>query len=243
MEPKDELKLHQTTNDSSEVENSEGSQEQEELLHSGSVSRSSRNKKSKKNQQKSTYNEIVDWLKAIIFAVVIVAVIRLFLFEPFIVDGDSMEPNFHTQERVIVNLLVYKYSEPKFGDVIVLNVPEEGRRFIKRVIGVPGDKIKLEGDQLYINDELVEQPFLSEAIAESAANGETYNGVGDAFNFPNSFYEDNVVPDGMYFVLGDNRSNSKDSRAIGYVPEENIIGRTDVVMWPFDKLELVKHYN
>lgn len=243
MEPKDELNLHQTTNDNSEVENNDSSLAQAEIVQSGSISRSSRNKRNKKNQQKSTYNEVIDWIKAILFAVVIVAVIRLFLFEPFIVDGESMEPNFHSQERVIVNLLVYKFSEPKFGDVIVLNVPEEGRRFIKRVIGVPGDKIRLEGDQLYINDVLVDQPFLAEAIAESAANGETYNGVGESFNFPNAMYQDNVVPEGMYFVLGDNRSNSKDSRAIGFVPEENIIGRTDVVMWPLDKFEFVKHYN
>lgn len=238
MESKDDMNMqHTSTADPADDKQQQGSQEQNHDEAADSVT------DNKKSKQQRAYKEIVDWIKAIAFAVVIVAVIRLFLFEPFIVDGESMEPNFHSHERVIVNLLVYKFSEPQFGDVIVLNVPEEGRRFIKRVIGVPGDKISLEGDQLYINDQLVNEPYLTEAIAESMENGLTYNGVGNSFSFPNQSHQSNIVPEGTYFVLGDNRSNSKDSRSIGFVLEENIIGRTDVVMWPIDKFEFVKHYN
>jgi len=189
------------------------------------------------------YKEIVEWIKAIAIAVLLVFVVRTFLFSPFLVDGASMEPNFHTKERVIVNLLVYRLGEPKYGDVIVFNVPEEGRRFIKRVIGVPGDTIEVKGDDVYINGERIDEPYLAEAIAESHAEGETYNRLSDYFSFPNEIYKDNVVPEGHFFVMGDNRSDSKDSRAIGFISEEDIIGRADVVMWPIKEFRLIKHYN
>lgn len=239
MEPKDELLDQQKATKEDVAEQYESSQDENNDM--ASVSRVARS--SKKNKQDKTYKEVVDWIKSIVIAVVLVAIVRIFLFSPFIVDGDSMEPNFHTHERVIVNLLIYNISKPEFGDVVVFDVPEEGRRFIKRIIGVPGDTIRVEGDQLYINDKLITEPYLTEAIAESMAEGLTYNSIGDSFNFPNASYPDNVVPEGMYFVMGDNRGYSKDSRAIGYVLEDEIIGRADVVMWPLDKLELVKHYN
>lgn len=239
MEPKDELLDQQKATKEDVAEQYESSQDENNDM--ASVSRVARS--SKKNKQDKTYKEVVDWIKSIVIAVVLVAIVRIFLFSPFIVDGDSMEPNFHSHERVIVNLLIYNISKPEFGDVVVFDVPEEDRRFIKRIIGVPGDKIRVEGDQLYINDKLITEPYLTEAIAESMAEGLTYNGIGESFSFPNESYPDNVVPEGMYFVMGDNRGYSKDSRAIGYVLEDEIIGRADVVMWPLDKLELVKHYN
>ncbi|MCR8656220.1 signal peptidase I [Paenibacillus endoradicis] len=239
MEPKDELLDQQKATKDDVAEQYESSQDENNDMAPGStVTRAS-----KKQKQEKTYKEVVDWIKSIVIAVVLVAIVRIFLFSPFIVDGDSMEPNFHTHERVIVNLLIYNISKPEYGDVVVFDVPEEGRRFIKRIIGVPGDTIKVEGDQLYINDKLITEPYLTKAIAESMANGTTYNGIGDSFSFPNESYPDNVVPEGMYYVMGDNRGYSKDSRAIGYVSEDEIIGRADVVMWPLDKLELVKHYN
>lgn len=197
------------------------------------------NKQSSQKKESKLYKEIVEWIKAIIFAIVLVFILKTFLFSPFLVVGDSMKPNFQNGERVIVNLLTYRFNEPEAGDVIVLDVPEEDRRFIKRIIGVPGDKVELKGDQLFINDKLVEEPYLREAIAESAARGETYNGEGAWFDFPNARVEGNIVPEGYYFVLGDNRSDSTDSRIIGFRKEEDIIGRVDVIMWPFNKISLV----
>jgi len=195
------------------------------------------------DSNKKIVKEVFDWGKSIIIAVVVVFIFRQFLFSPFIVDGRSMEPSFETNERVIVNLLIYRFGEPKFGDVVVFDVPEQNRRFIKRIIGVPGDKISVEGDQLYINDQLVTEPYLTAAIRDSMEHGETYNGVGGRFDFPNDSIIDNVVPEGKYFVLGDNRSDSTDSRIIGYVNKEELIGRADVIFWPMDKVQFVKHYN
>ena len=91
-------------------------------------------------------NELVEWIKALAIAGVLVVLIRWFLVSPFIVDGPSMKPNFHDRDRIIVNKIIYDIRAPKRGEVIVFHVPEEGRDFIKRVIGVPGDTVKVDGD-------------------------------------------------------------------------------------------------
>ncbi|MBH5316664.1 signal peptidase I [Paenibacillus sp. GSMTC-2017] len=184
------------------------------------------------------YKEIVEWTKAIVIAVVLVLLIRQFLFSPYIVDGESMEPNFISGERLIVNKILYTFKEPKFGEVVVFDVPEEKRKFIKRVIGVPGDKIRLEGDDLYINDVKVEEPYIKEVLEEAHAKGELYNNTE---NFPNNTFTESVVPEGMIFAMGDNRSNSRDSRSIGFVKDDEIVGRADIVFWPLNKLEFIKH--
>ncbi|MBB3109369.1 signal peptidase I [Paenibacillus phyllosphaerae] len=183
--------------------------------------------------------EIGEWVKALAIAALLVFVIRWFLFAPFIVEGESMQPNFYTGERLIVNKIIYDIRAPKHGEVIVFEVPDEGRDFIKRVIGVPGDKVKLEGDDLYINGEKVDEPYLAESIAAAKANGEIFNNTGP--NFPNADVTEDVVPEGTVLAFGDNRRNSKDSRMIGYVSDDLIIGRADFIFWPFDKVSLVKH--
>lgn len=187
------------------------------------------------------YKEIVEWIKALVIAVVLVFIIRQFLFSPFIVDGPSMEPNFESGERLIVNKILYTFREPKFGEVVVFDVPEQGRKFIKRVIGVPGDKIKLEGDNLYINDQLVEESYIKEAIEAAHARGELYNGDGASYNFPNDMVQEMVVPEGAVFAMGDHRDNSTDSRMIGFVEDKEIVGRADVIFWPLDKISFIKH--
>lgn len=218
----DELK---SVNESNDTGNLQGS--------ANDVSRTAKHKK-----ESGAYKEIVEWIKALVIAVVLVFVIRQFLFSPFIVDGDSMQPNFETSERLIVNKILYDIREPKFGEVVVFDVPEQGRKFIKRVIGVPGDKVRLEGDDLYINDVLVEEPYIKEAIEAAHANGQLYNTEKD---FPNESVTETTVPEDTIFVLGDNRSNSTDSRVIGFVKDEEIVGRADVIFWPIDKLSFIKH--
>ncbi|WP_246096308.1 signal peptidase I [Paenibacillus sinopodophylli] len=188
-------------------------------------------------KQGGAYKEIVEWIKALVIAVVLVFLIRQFLFSPFIVDGPSMQPNFETGERLIVNKILYSIREPKFGEVVVFDVPEQGRKFIKRVIGVPGDKIKLDGDDLYINDKKIEEPYIKEAVEAAHANGELYNEKGST-----SDVADLVVPEDTIFALGDNRSDSTDSRVIGFVSDKEIVGRADIIFWPLNKLEFIKHW-
>lgn len=187
---------------------------------------------------KKEKSEALEWLKAIVIAVVLVLLIRWLFFAPFIVDGPSMQPNFHTGERIIVNKIIYDIRGPKHGEVVVFHVPSEGRDFIKRVIGVPGDTVKVEGDTVTVNGQVVSETYIQDVVNDKHNNNELYNTEA---NFPNELITEAVVPEGHVFVLGDNRSNSTDSRRIGYVPYEDIIGRADLVFWPLKDIEFIKH--
>lgn len=187
---------------------------------------------------KKEKSEALEWLKAIVIAVVLVLLIRWLFFAPFIVDGPSMQPNFHTGERIIVNKIIYDIRGPKHGEVVVFHVPSEGRDFIKRVIGVPGDEVKVEGDTVTVNGQVVQETYIQDVLNEKHNNNELYNTEA---NFPNEQVTDGTVPEGYVFVLGDNRSNSTDSRRIGYVPYGDIIGRADLVFWPLKDIEFIKH--
>ncbi|MEF2244585.1 MULTISPECIES: signal peptidase I [unclassified Paenibacillus] len=195
-----------------------------------------------KVKSKKAGNEYLEWTKALVIAIVLVFIIRQFLFSPFIVDGASMQPNFETGERLIVNKLIYNIGKPKYGDVIVFNVPEQGRKFIKRVIGVPGDTISLKGDDLYINDKLIDEPYIREVVAAKHAQGMLYNGSGNQYNYPNSKNGETVVPEGTVFAMGDNRGDSTDSRYLGFINEKEIIGRAEVIFWPLNQIKFINHY-
>ncbi|GIO41792.1 signal peptidase I [Paenibacillus apis] len=198
---------------------------------------------SPENPPKQGKSEALEWLKAIVIAVALVLVIRWLFFAPFIVDGPSMQPNFHTGERIIVNKIIYDIRDPKFGEVVVFHVPTEGRDFIKRVIGVPGDAVEVDGDTVKINGEVIEEVYIQDVLDEKHANNELYNSRQNnpTSNFPNEFVPDGTVPEGYVFVMGDNRPDSTDSRRIGFVPYSDIIGRADLVFWPMQDFEFVKH--
>jgi signal peptidase I len=186
-----------------------------------------------------TGNEITEWIKALAIAGLLVFVIRWFLLSPFIVDGPSMQPNFWNRERIIVNKIIYDIRKPQRGEVIVFHVPQENRDFIKRVIGLPGDTVKVEGDTVYINGKPYEEKYLKAAYDKAHAEGALYNRSDG--NFPNSDYPNGVVPAGTVFVMGDNRPNSEDSRMIGYIPMDRIVGRADLVFWPLNDFHVVTH--
>jgi signal peptidase I len=181
---------------------------------------------------KTVKNEAWEWVKALVIAGVLVFLIRFFIFAPFIVEGPSMEPNFYTNERLIVNKILYDIRAPKRGEVIVFHAPE-GKDYIKRVIALPGETVKVEGDKVYINGQEMEQTFLKEALDKAAKEGRTYN------TLPN--FKETKVPEGSIFAMGDNRSNSKDSRdpSVGFVPYSKIVGRADLIFWPVSKMGLV----
>ena len=162
----------------------------------------------------SKWKEVWDWLRSILIAIVLAMLIRLFLFEVFVVEGRSMHPTLIEAERVMVNKLVYRFDNPSLGDIVVFEfVP--GRDFIKRVIGVEGDKIEIINGRLYINNKLLDEPYLLE-------NMEIYN------------YGPVIVPPGYLFLMGDYRQNSMDSRdpRVGFISEEDIKGRAFFIFWP-----------
>ena len=162
----------------------------------------------------SKYRELWDWLRSILIAIVLALLIRLFLFEVFVVEGRSMYPTLHEAERLMVNKVIYRFDEPQIGDIVVFEF-EPGRDFIKRVIGVPGSRIEIRNSQLYINDQLYAEPYLP-------VNLEMHD-FGPA-----------EVPPGYLFLMGDYRQNSMDSRdpRVGFVSREDLKGRAYFIFWP-----------
>lgn len=177
-------------------------------------------------------NEAWEWIKALLIALALVFIIRWLLFAPFLVSGQSMEPNYFDSERLIVNKVLYDFREPRRGEVIVFLAPD-GRDYIKRVIGVPGDRVKVTGDIVYVNGEPIDEPYLKEAIDAARASGGRYNHLDK---------EETVVQPDTLFVMGDNRSHSSDSRAdsVGLVPYDKIVGRTEIVFWPLSHMKLAR---
>jgi signal peptidase I len=177
-------------------------------------------------------SEAWEWIKALLIALVLVVLIRWLLFAPFIVDGPSMQPNFHTGERLIVNKIIYRMRPPERGEVIVFHAPAQ-KEYIKRVIALPGEKVKVEGDKVFIDGTLLDEPYLAEAIANAAARGESYNHNG---------YDEQTVPPDSLFVMGDNRPQSLDSRypSVGFVPYSEIVGRADIIFWPIGDISLIR---
>lgn len=177
--------------------------------------------------------EVVDWIKALVVAGILVVVIRWLLFSPYIVDGPSMQPNFFTGERVIVNKILYDIREPERGEVVVFH-SGLGADYIKRVIALPGDTVEVRGDKVVVNGEPLAEPYIQSEVDAAAQAGKTYN---------NKDFTSDTVPEDHVFVMGDNRPNSHDSRSfdIGFIPYERIVGRADVVIWPIGSIRWIGH--
>ncbi len=181
-------------------------------------------------QKKSEWRE---WMKAIVVAVLLAGGIRYFIFAPIIVDGYSMMPTLHNHERMIVNKLAYKIGTPHRFDIIVFHA-EAGRDYIKRVIGLPGDRIEYRNDTLYVNGKPYEEPYLAEAKKQVA-----YGPLTEPFTLK-ELTGRSTVPKGYLFVMGDNRRFSKDSRHIGFIPMSKVVGKASIVYWPFEDARIVK---
>ncbi|SDY72986.1 signal peptidase I [Evansella caseinilytica] len=178
-------------------------------------------------------SESWEWVKAIIVALLLAVIIRYFFFAPIVVDGQSMMPTLEHNDRMIVNKIGYTIGEPKRFDIVVFHAPQN-KDYIKRVIGLPGDTLYYENDILYINGEPVDEPYLDKYKEEAMKLPLT----GDFHLRDVTGYEE--VPEGHLFVMGDNRQHSKDSRHIGVIPYEEVVGKANIVFWPFSDLRIVE---
>lgn len=186
--------------------------------------------------EKSTKNELLDWLKSISVAVIFVLAIRIFVFAPIVVEGSSMMPTYEDGDRVIVNKISKQLSGIERLDVIIFEAPI-GEDYIKRVIGLPGDHIAYEADVLYINGKTVDEPYLKEYKEKLRDNAPlTYDFSLESI----SDYKE--IPEGYLFVLGDNRRKTADSRdpRVGLVPMEKVSGTADFRFYPFENMGIVK---
>lgn len=188
--------------------------------------------KKEKNEQKSNiravFREIIIF---ILFAVGVVLPFRFFIAEPYVVSGASMDPTFATGHYLIVDKISYKFEEPKRNSVIIFtfpkeaNVPaEDGRNLIKRVIGLPGDTVVMNGNEVKI-------------INKDNPNGFVLNQSYVTHKSPSNFSV--TLKEGQYFVMGDNRKESYDSRSWGILPKEDIIGRPVLRLLPVNEISIL----
>ncbi len=172
-------------------------------------------------------SEAWEWLKAIAIALILMFIIRQFIAAPVVVDGESMLPTLEDRDRMIVNKLSYVIGEPKRFDIIVFHAPG-GKDYIKRIIGLPGDTVEFRDNTLYINGEAVNEPFLERLK-------EMYDGT-----IPISEFRIEHIPEDHVFVLGDHLPASRDSRSIGPVHVDEIVGKASVVFWPIRNIQVAK---
>ncbi|WP_191565740.1 signal peptidase I [Metabacillus idriensis] len=176
-------------------------------------------------------NPFFEWGKAIMIAAGLALIIRLFLFEPYLVEGSSMDPTLHDGEHLFVNKASFMIGEVKRGDIVIIDGEEKDIHYVKRVIGLPGDRIEVENHQLLINGQIIEEPYLQFNEEKAAKQGsflmENFNAI--------------TVPDMKIFVMGDNRANSMDSRnGLGSISKEKIAGKAEFVFFPFEKMRKTK---
>ena len=177
----------------------------------------------KKSDQRSNKDEILSWIKVILSALLIAIVLRTFVFQMALVNQISMEPTLHEGQMLVISKINYLTGDPHRGEIIVLKDETENKLLIKRVIGLPGEKIQLKDGKVYINGKELQPDYTASP---------TY-----AYT-----QEEWTLPEGKYFALGDNREHSRDSRdeSVGMVDRDNIIGRAVFRIWPFNKIGALK---
>lgn len=164
----------------------------------------------------------LDLLEVIVFAVGIFFFVYLLIMRPHKIKGMSMIPNYPDGEYLLTEKVTYYLRNPERGDVVVLTPPISiTDEFIKRVIGLPGEKLMVKGGHVYINDKLLNEAYLASTLQ---TNGGTFLADGQEY----------TVPSGLYFVMGDNRTNSSDSRYWGPITKAAISGRAWVIYWPLN---------
>jgi signal peptidase I len=177
----------------------------------------------------SRVRSAVEWVAVVVGALVVALVVKTFLVQAFYIPSASMEPTLEKGDRVLVNKLSYDAEDIERGDVIVFELPPDQvgldgiKDLIKRVVGLPGDVIETREGIVYINDEAIDEPYLTEGTL-----------TGDPTNGQNPPIPRQTVPEGHVYVLGDNRANSADSRYSyrGPIPIDTIVGRAFVLVWP-----------
>ena len=163
------------------------------------------------------------WIRDLIISLAISAFIIIFIYQPVKVEGTSMMPSLDDQERIFVNKFVYRLEAIERGDIVVFRYPRDpSKSYIKRVIGTEGDHIRIDAGQVFVNDLALDEDYVPASFADARS------------------YPEIVVPPHHYFVLGDHRSMSQDSRDFGPVSQNLIYGKAVFGYWPMDKLGRVR---
>lgn len=170
---------------------------------------------------------VLDTFQVVVFSIAVFLFIYLIILRPSVVKGSSMEPNLHDGQKLIIEKISYRFKVPQRGDIIVFKPDhEESKELVKRIIGLPGEIVSIQGGKVLINGQILNESYI---------NFYTHGGI---------FLQENMsllVPDDHYFVMGDNRPRSSDSRSWGLVNKDNITGRSIFTYWPTPDLGIMNH--
>ncbi len=172
--------------------------------------------------KKSKRNKVINTIMSYVLVILVAIIIKSFIFTPIRVNGTSMVPTLNDSDIMVLNEIGYHINGVKRFDIVVANI--NGEKLIKRVIGLPGEKVEYRDNNLYINDEMVMETFKH----------------ADTPDFSIESLGSGVVPNNHYFLVGDNRINSNDSRYIGFVSANKILGKTNMVIFPFSRIGSVQ---
>jgi len=167
--------------------------------------------------------ELKSWFRDILLAFAIAIFLVIFVVQPVKVEGTSMQPQLVDQERIFVNRFIYRFKDIQRGDIVVFWYPRDhSKSFIKRVLGVPGDEVEIRYGTVYVNGARAYEPYLNPEFRDHKS------------------FQKVVVPPGQYFVLGDHRNSSNDSRSWGFVAQQLIYGKAIFSYWPVSHVGLVE---
>jgi signal peptidase I len=190
---------------------------------------------------KNVKSQVREWIESIVIALILALIIRTFIVQAFKIPSGSMIPTFKVGDRIFVNKFLYGAAipfidirlpairEPKRGDIIVFNSPEDGKKdFVKRLIASGGETVEIRDGKIYINDKTVDGPASVRSVY--------YFNAGDY----GKELQKITVPEGSYYALGDNSSSSRDSRYWGFVPKKKLLGKVIFIYWPIHRMRIVK---
>jgi signal peptidase I len=172
---------------------------------------------SEPKRRHSGFWNAVSWVRDLAFSVLIAVILIVFIYQPVKVEGTSMQPALADQERIFINKFTYHFGlgDIQRGDMVVFWFPlDQNKSYIKRVIGVPGDIVRIEAGTVFVNNQELNEPYVPDEFRDRVS------------------YKERPVPDGQYFVLGDHRNSSSDSRTWGFVQRDAIYGKAVFVYWP-----------
>lgn len=176
---------------------------------------------------------LIEWVVVVVGAVLVALLIKTFVMQAFFIPSDSMVPTLRNGDRVLVNKLSYRLHDVNRGDIVVFERPvetkDEIKDLIKRVIALPGEKVVIADNKVYVDDKALNEPYLPAGTTNTPGPG------GADWTHRCTPEDPCVVPRDSVWVMGDNRTNSQDSRYIGPVRQDKIVGRAFAVVWPFDR--------
>jgi signal peptidase I len=189
---------------------------------------------------KQTLKFIFEILKTVAVMTIIAFVIKAYLIQTFMIDGLSMEPNFHHREYLLADKISYRFVSPQRGEVVIFKphqITDPSRRakadrseeedyYIKRIVGLPGETIKISNNRVYINNRQLDEPYLSPGTRTKPSKDSLQS-------------KSYTLEEDEYFLLGDNRSNSKDSRSLGPIKSSQIQGRGFIILYPFSSFRMI----